>query len=476
MPQLSLGSASAAEARPFALGLTDPVFASTAAAERDTWLDRAVASNASTVLPAAQWSAIAPAQRSSAFDPTDPADPAYNFAALDAAVRDAVAHGLDPLLLVTGTPAWAEGKNRPPNTAKYPIGTWKPQPAELKKFAVALARRYSGSFNDPADAAGPLPRVRDYQLWAEPNLAIYLNPQWKKNKAVAPVHYRKMLRGFYEGIHSVSNSNRVVTGGTAPYGDPQPGGGRMQPLRFWRELLCFKGQDLKKANCRKPAKFDVWAHHPINVGEPRREALNRDDVSTPDLGKIKRVVNKAVRSGRAQPRGKKPIWATEIWWDSKPPDPNGVAARTHARWLAESFYLLWRQGVERVYWFLIRDAAGERRLRSDAAERPLPRRRPAEARPAGLPLPVRGRSAQGQAGPRLGRRPEPRQCDDRAQGRQALEADRLGRRRRLACIRRLRQGGARGRATGQTGLTDQHPVQSQVISFTINKPTGGDPK
>ena len=29
----------------------------------------------------------------------------------------------------------------------------------------------------------------------------------------------------------------------------------------------------------------------------------------------------------------------------------------HARWLAESFYLLWKQGVSRVVWFQIRDQA-----------------------------------------------------------------------------------------------------------------------
>jgi hypothetical protein len=46
-------------------------------------------------------------------------------------------------------------------------------------------------------------------------------------------------------------------------------------------------------------------------------------------------------------------------WDSSPPDPQGVPEARHARWLEEAFYLLWRQGVDTVTWFQIRDQAPE---------------------------------------------------------------------------------------------------------------------
>ena len=350
---------SEAQARAFELGLTDSVFSSADPAERDLWLDRALEVRAQNVLPSAPWGGIAPADPSGSFDPTDPADPEYDFSQTDDAVRGARARGLDPLLLITGAPLWAEGENRPADTSKAPLGTWKPKPGELKKFAKAIARRYSGSFDDPGDGAGVLPRVRDFQLWAEPNLSTYLNPQFKGKKPVAADHYRSMLRAFYAGIHSVSKRNRVVTGGTAPYGNiPASNASRTAPALFWREVLCLKGGKLKKQPCKKPARFDVLAHHPINVGSPERRALNTDDVSTPDIGKLREILRKAQRSGRALPKTpKKPIWATEIWWDSRPPDPNGVPEQKHARWLAQSLYVLWMQRVERVVWFLIRDQA-----------------------------------------------------------------------------------------------------------------------
>ena len=86
-------------------------------------------------------------------------------------------------------------------------------------------------------------------------------------------------------------------------------------------------------------------------------ALGVDNASTPDVGKIERVIGRATKTGRVEPKGPKPIWATEIWWDTNPPDPDGIRPRKQARWLAESFYLLWKQGAQAVVWFLIRDLA-----------------------------------------------------------------------------------------------------------------------
>src|SRR5687768_407093 len=59
----------------------------------------------------APWSAIAPRNRPVAFDPADPADPAYDWEALDRLVRAAHAQKLVPFLTVTDAPEWAqEGK------------------------------------------------------------------------------------------------------------------------------------------------------------------------------------------------------------------------------------------------------------------------------------------------------------------------------------------------------------------------------
>ena len=119
----------------------------------------------------------------------------------------------------------------------------------------------------------------------------------------------------------------------------------MPPARFVRELL------------RRPARFDVLAHHPYSVGGPFRARAQRRRRVDARPGQAERPLRAAERAGRALPRGPKRLWVTEVSWDSRPPDPDGVPAVVHARWLAQAFYVLWRQGVDTVLWFQVRDQA-----------------------------------------------------------------------------------------------------------------------
>ncbi|MDP8909429.1 MAG: hypothetical protein M3N47_10025, partial [Chloroflexota bacterium] len=232
-----------------------------------------------------------------------------------------------------------------------------PSARALQDYGAALARRYSGRFPDPARPGQQLPKVKAFQVWNEPNLSKYLNPQWKGRRPASPALYRRMLTGFYRGVKSVNRRTVVVTAGTAPFGDPQPGGGRIQPARFWRELLCLRRSrgKLRAAACPNRASFDVLSHHPYSVGPPRRTALNPDDVSIPDVRKLSRLLRAAERLKRVLPRKRHQMWVTELSYDSQPPDPDGVPEATHARYLQEAFYLLWRQGVDTITWFQIRD-------------------------------------------------------------------------------------------------------------------------
>jgi hypothetical protein len=229
------------------------------------------------------------------------------------------------------------------------------------RFATAIAARYSGSFPDPANPGTALPRVAYWQAWAEPNLTLHLAPQWaRKGRGYVPASpgiYRALLNAFYAATKSVHADNVVVTAGTGPFGDPNRGGQRTPPAFFVRELLCLHGQALRPEPCPNPAHFDALAHHPYEVASPLTKALNPDDVSAPDLGKLTRSVDKAVRLGRALPRTHKRLWVTEFSYDSNPPNPQAVSTATQARWLAESFYVFWHQGADTVVWYLIRDQA-----------------------------------------------------------------------------------------------------------------------
>jgi hypothetical protein len=364
------GQASAAKGG-LELGIGDATFHSRTAAQRDMSLDRAVQAGADIVAFETEWRGIASSQPG---NPTDPADPAYDWSVLDSAVRGATARGLQVMLVVHRAPDWAEGANPPQGVRE---GTWRPSPAKLREFATALATRYSGSFPDPVGGA-PLPSVHLWQVWAEPNLAQGLWPQSKRRKGKlqpeSPDRYRKLLDAGYDAIKGVSSTNTVIAAGTGPFGDyAAEQVSRIPPLRFWRKVFCLRGKKLRKGSCSGPkARFDVLAHNPLSgiaqlaglptTGSPwtsaRKMGGGPDDVVVPDMKKLKRLLRKARARGTIRTPRNAPLWATELLWVTDPPDSRGLAPGVQANYLADALYLLWKQGVSAVNWAGLVDPSG----------------------------------------------------------------------------------------------------------------------
>jgi hypothetical protein len=334
------------------VGFGDPLFASSDTATRELWLTNADATGSSLVRINVSWRAVAPKAQPAGFEAANPSSPGYEWANVDAAVRSAAAHGLSIMLTVMGAPAWAEGPGRP---AEIKPGAWEPDPAAYGAFAHALATRYSGSFPDPLVPGTTLPRVRHFEVWNEPNLDTYLAPQWQGNRAVGVSMYRELLNRFYSAVKAVQSDAVVIAGSLAPFGDP-PGGHRTMPVSFLRELLCLRGDQLKPVKCPQPARFDVLSDHPIAVGPPSESALSPLNVTTPNLDRLTRVLRKAEETGGALPRRHKQLWVTEFWYDSNPPDPNGVPLWRQARWYEQDLYMFWRQGARAAITLQIRDS------------------------------------------------------------------------------------------------------------------------
>ena len=340
-------SAQAMAARGLELGFSDPAFNTSA---REEALDRAVAAGGEIVRLHIDWSRVASQPPT---NPANPADPAYRFADVDSSVRAASGRGLEVVLEVSRTPSWAEGIGRP---ADAPAGTWRPDAAAYGQFARAVATRYGGGYS-PALGQPPLPRVSRYQTWNEPNLATYLTPQGDDARSDAARIYRDLLTAFYHGVKGADPANVVITAGTAPYGgNTQSGRPRTHPVTFLRELLCLNGASLADAGCSGPVPFDVLAHHPINAGDPFDHAANPNDATTPDIDRIRGVLSEAEQRGRVLP-GKHPVWVTEFWWESDPPDSTyGVREKVHARYIAEALYLFWKQRVSLVLGLQLTDS------------------------------------------------------------------------------------------------------------------------
>jgi hypothetical protein len=316
------------------------------------WLDRAVQAKARIARVNVSWRDIVTHRPQ---HPRDPADPAYNFNGLDQTVKAIHSRGLKIMMTVVSAPNWAEGRD-PPKDIKP--GSWKPSPKPFGDFGHALAKRYSGSF---PNTLTPLPRVRYFEAWAEPNLRTWLSPQWHGKKPKSPGRYRRLLNAFYDGVKSAEKGDRVIGGVTAPFGDRR-GGKRMRPLQFLRGLFCFKITGaLRKKHCSPKPHLDILSHHPIDrFRGPGHHAYSRYDATVPDMPRVRRLVGAARRAGNVRPKGKIPLWATEFWWESDPPDHRyGVRVRKQARWVEEALYLFWKAGVDVALNLQLQDSAFE---------------------------------------------------------------------------------------------------------------------
>jgi hypothetical protein len=323
----------------------DPAYPLWSGASASTAFDRITRTGATVVRITLYWWQVAPETRPAQWDPTDPGDPNYDWKAIDAQVRNVVQRGLQPFLTIMAAPRWAQGAKPEP-----PPNSYLPDPREFGKFAKAAARRYSGNFRG-------LPRVSSWQAWNEPNISLYFVPQLEKGKPISPAWYRRMLNEFAAAVRSVNSGNLVVAAGLAPFRDITPSVRQQDqdwgPLSFMRELLCVSKS--LRPTCNDSVSFDVWATHPYTSGGPQHHAVLPNDVSLGDLPEMRRTLDAAIEAGHVNSHGKVQFWVTEFSWDSKPPDPKGVPMWLLSRWIAESFYRMWKNGVSLVTWLMLRD-------------------------------------------------------------------------------------------------------------------------
>ena len=270
----------------------------------------------------------------------NPADPAYDWSVYDAMVKRAKDNGIKPVFSILWTPGWAgPRKNRAPLKM-----------IDLRNFAYAAAKRYSGSFRPGPDAA-PLPAVRHWLAWNEPNNPVFLRPQFAyagkgRYKPVSPGIYAQMCNAIWSGIHLTGLAGeKVACGVTAPRGNNsgQQPRSSLSPIPFLRGMK------------RAGAKFDVYAHHPYYQHpseSPRTPPPLRGTAVT--LGNISVLMKELSRL-----YGPKRVWITEYGYQTNPPDKDfGVTFAKQARYLSQAFAIARAHPrIDMMIWFLLKDEA-----------------------------------------------------------------------------------------------------------------------
>jgi len=274
---------------------------------------------------------------------TNPADPAYDWALYDRTVNYAAQNGVHVLFSIYGTPSWANG-GKGPNVAPK-------QATDLRNFAYAAARRYSGKY---AGSDGRiLPAVKEWLAWNEPNNPIFLTPQYKKTSKgwtiQSAVDYAKICNAVYNGVHAtLAPSERVGCGVTSPRGNNNPNTTRpsVSPLAFLRAV--------KKAGLKS---FDAWAHHPY-YGAPNETPTTKPVTkkgappTAITLGNIGDLIKEVTRL-----YGNKRIWITEYGYQTNPPDKLfGVSWAKQAAYLTQAFAIARKNPrIDMMLWFLLKD-------------------------------------------------------------------------------------------------------------------------
>ncbi len=285
------------------------------------------------------WGAVA---RRRPVKPADPADPAYNWTAVDRVVDEADKKNIRVLLAIYGTPRWAgPARNRVPRRVN-----------DLRLFATAAALRYSGTYlvkeqeNEPERT---LPAVRHWLAWNEPNNPVFLRPQWKmvarKWRVQAAYDYTKICGAISSGVHATRLAGeKVACGVTGPRGNDAPRSQRpsTSPLLFMTWL--------RRAGLRR---MDAYAHHPYYGHRTEKPTTKSRSPKAVTMGNIRDLTKRVNQLWGRRTR----VWVTEYGYQTNPPDRLfGVSYRNQARYLQQAMNMarLTRR-IDMFVWFLIRD-------------------------------------------------------------------------------------------------------------------------
>ena len=299
--------------------------------DRETRIESSASQGASVMRLLVHWDQTAKSRPAVA---SDPFDPAYNFDDLDDAIRTAQEQDMEVLLSLVGTPRWANG-GKAPNVMPRRL-------SDFTAFARAIASRYSGRFDG-------YPFVRFWSVWNEPNLQVFLAPQFDaQGRSVAPRNYARLYAAGYQGIKAGNQRALVALGETSARGTDNPNGVRPvhSPGRFLEALA--------RANPR--LKFDAWAHHPYPF-RPNLRPSQKVQWPNVTLGSLPEL---EANLRRLFKRKSVPIWVTEYGHETSPQDAFGVPYSKQAVFLRQAIGLARTYPVVTMFiWFVYQDDPGQ---------------------------------------------------------------------------------------------------------------------
>jgi len=183
------------------------------------------------------WSFVATRQP---VNPSDPADPAYDWSHVDQVLTGLDQLDVTPIVSTYSTPKFAQATRATGYVSAYNPNA--PTPTAFGAFMKAAATRYSGTY--PKAGGGTLPRVRHFEVWNEPNLKNFFRFGTKSNLG----KYKGLVKAAYTNIKA-ANPNAVVIAGV---GGPRStvGNGNISAKEWMNGLVSDKS-----------VKFNAYSQH-----------------------------------------------------------------------------------------------------------------------------------------------------------------------------------------------------------------------
>jgi polysaccharide biosynthesis protein PslG len=230
-----------------------------------------------------------------------PTPDTWDWGFTDAAIRALVLRGIKVVGVIGHPPGWATTNA---SDAPDALSFFAPDPQQYAAFAQAVAVRYSRY-------------VSHWEIWNEPDNPAF----WKPTPD--PSAYANLLMTTSAAIRAAAPQARILIGGVSPF-----------DTHFLQAI----------ADAGAWSSFDILAIHPyVNPAAPEAGNL---------VGAIDSMRALSDRYGA------RPIWVTEIGWASSSaarPPADRVDQQTQASYLVRATLILWRAGVERIFWYNLKD-------------------------------------------------------------------------------------------------------------------------
>lgn len=270
------------------------------------------------------WVAAAPTRPA---DPKNPADPAYQWPAdLDAVIAEARSNGMSVMLMLNGTPSWANGGQTPDYAPA--------NPRDYAAFARAASRRY--------------PAVKRWMVWGEPSRVNNWKPMQVQPlgakitpaQAQTPRRYARLLDAAYGQLKAQSRSNLVIGGSTYTTGD-------IRPVDWVHNMRLPNG---------RPARLDLYAHNPFSFRAPNlaNPASTLGFIDFSDLGRF----DKQIQRELGKPRHKRiPLFLSEFTVPTGPDSEFNfyVTEKLQADWITKAFRVARKVNADTLGWIHVQD-------------------------------------------------------------------------------------------------------------------------